>query len=191
MTAIEKAASDGNFTDISVPFTSGRVDATQADTDIDSFNYLRPTSEGFLNFGNSSVNALAEQTLIDHAAQLTLSPPELTVLIGGMRALGANYDGSLTGIFTSTPGVLTNDFFRNLLDINNVWTPTDAAADSFVAKDRVSGRQKYTASRNDLVFASQFELRAIAEVYGSADGGERMASDFAKAFGKVVALDLF
>ncbi|KAH7390098.1 heme peroxidase [Cadophora sp. MPI-SDFR-AT-0126] len=189
--AIEKAAADAG-TPVSVQFTAGRVDATQANTDIENFEILRPQGDGFRNFRNSSGWSIArtEELLVDKAQQLTLTAPEMTVLVGGLRALNANYDGSSNGILTSKPGVLTNDFFVNLLDMNTVWT-ADTTGELFTGKDRSTGAEKWTATRADLVFGSHAELRAIAEVYSEAGGAEQLVEDFAAAWTKVMELDRF
>jgi catalase-peroxidase len=187
--AIEKAAVGYN---LNVPFTVGRVDATQDDTDISSFEYLNPQADGFRNYRNSSGWSLArtEELLVDKAQQLTLSAPELTVLIGGLRVLNTNYDGSNKGILTKTPGKLTNDYFTNLLDINTVWTP-DSTGELFTGKDRTTGATKWTATRADLVFGSHAELRAIGEVYAQAGGQDQLVADFVAAWVKVMDLDRF
>ena len=175
-----------------MPFIAGRVDATQEDTDIASFEALNPQADGFRNFRNSSGWSLArtEELLIDKAQQLTLTAPELTVLVGGLRSLSANYDGSSNGILTATPGQLTNDFFVNLLDINNVWT-ADSTGELFTGKDRTTGEQKWTATRADLVFSAQSELRAIAEVYAENGGSDLLVTNFVAAWAKVTNLDRF
>lgn len=189
--AIEKAATDAGAS-VTVSFTPGRVDATQADTDIENFEILRPQGDGFRNFRNSSgwSIALTEELLIDKAQQLTLTAPEMTVLVGGLRALNANYDGSSNGVLTTKPGALTNDFFVNLLDMNTVWT-ADSTGELFTGKDRSSGAEKWKATRADLVFGSHAELRAIAEVYSEAGGAEQLVEDFAAAWTKVMELDRF
>lgn len=187
--ALEKASG------ISVPFTPGRTDATEEQTDAESFSYLEPYADGFRNYGQSTNRVRTEQFLVDRAHLLTLTAPELTVLVGGLRALNANWDGSSTGILTKTPGKLTNDFFVNLLDMNTAWKPsgknTSGGADMYEGADRKTGEKKWTASRVDLVFGSHAELRAIAEVYGSADGKEKFVKDFVKAWDKVMMLDRF
>ena len=191
-TAIEKAAAAAGYQKIVVPFTPGRVDATQDNTDISTFEDLNPQGDGFRNYRNSSGWSLArtEELLVDKAQQLTLTAPEMTVLVGGMRALSANFDGSSNGILTKTPGKLTNDFFTNLLDISTVWT-ADSGSELFTGKDRSTGAQKWTATRADLVFSSHAELRAIAEVYAEAGGAAQMVTDFAAAWTKVMNLDRF
>jgi catalase-peroxidase len=189
--AIEKAAADAGYT-VSVPFTPGRVDATQDDTDISLFELLNPQGDGFRSYRNSSGWSLArtEELLVDKAQQLTLTAPEMTVLVGGLRAINANYDGSSNGILTTNPGKLTNDFFTNLLDINTVWT-ADSTGELFTGKDRSTGAQKWTATRADLVFSSHAELRAISEVYAEAGGSAQLVTDFVAAWAKVVNLDRF
>jgi len=189
--AVEKAAAAAG-SKISVPFTVGRVDATQDNTDISTFENLNPQGDGFRNYRNSSGWSLArtEELLVDKAQQLTLTAPEMTVLVGGMRAINANFDGSSNGILTKRPGTLTNDFFTNLLDINTVWTP-DSTNQLFTGKDRSTGAQKWTATRADLVFSSHAELRAISEVYAEAGGASQMVTDFVAAWAKVMDLDRF
>jgi catalase-peroxidase len=190
--AIEKAVADAGYPQVSVPFTVGRVDATQDDTEIASFEYLNPQGDGFRNYRNSSGWSLArtEELLVDKAQQLTLTAPEMTVLVGGMRALNANYDGSSHGILTTKPGNLTNDFFVNILDIETEWTG-NASGELFTGKDRSTGTPKWTATRADLVFSSHAELRAIAEVYAEEGGEEQMVTDFVAAWVKVMDLDRF
>jgi catalase-peroxidase len=190
--AIEKAAAAAGYP-IFVPFTAGRVDATQDNTDIATFENLNPQGDGFRNFRNSSGWSLArtEELLVDKAQQLTLTAPELTVLVGGMRALNTNYDGSSHGILTKRTGKLTNDFFTNLLDINIVWSASDSSNELFTGKDRSTGAKKWTATRADLVFSSHAELRAICEVYAQAGGAEQMVTDFVAAWAKVSNLDRF
>ncbi len=190
--AVEKAASDGGCNNVQVPFTVGRVDATQDDTDIANFELLNPQGDGFRNYRNTSGWSLArtEELLVDKAQQLTLTAPELTVLVGGMRALNTNYDGSTKGILTTRPGVLTNDFFTNLLDINTVWT-ADSTGEFYTGKNRTTGATTWTATRADLVFGSHAELRAIGEVYAEAGGETQMVTDFVAAWAKVMNLDRF
>ncbi|KAK4237066.1 putative catalase-peroxidase 2 [Achaetomium macrosporum] len=189
--AIEKAAAAAGHK-IAVPFTAGRVDATQADTDVASFELLNPQADGFRNYRNVSghVRARTEALLVDKAQQLTLTVPEMTALVGGMRALNCNHDGSARGILTARPGTLTNDFFTNLLDINTVWT-TEPGGELFTGKDRATGAKKWTATRADLVFGSHAELRAIAESYAEAGGQQKMVADFVAAWAKVMNLDRF
>ena len=190
--AVEAAASAAGHNNVKVPFTAGRVDATQDDTDVSTFEYLNPQGDGFRNYRNSSGWSLArtEELLVDKAQQLTLTAPEMTVLVGGMRALNANFDGSANGILTATPGQLTNDFFVSLLDVNTVWTP-DVTGELFAGKDRTTGAQKWTATRADLVFGSHAELRAIGEVYAEAGGEVQMVADFVAAWAKVMDLDRY
>ena len=183
--AVEQAAG------VSVPFTPGRMDASQDQTDTTTFEHLEPVADGFRNYGKSSSTVRTEQLLVDRAHLLTLSAPELTVLVGGLRALNANYDGSAHGILTKHPGQLTNDFFVNLLDMNTAWKASGSDQELFEGVDRKTGQKKWTATRADLVFGSHAELRAIAEVYGSADGKKRFVKDFVAAWGKVMNLDRF
>lgn len=175
---------------VSVPFTPGRGDATQEQTDAHSFTHLEPVHDGFRNYGGSSARASSEQFLVDRAHLLTLTAPEMTVLVGGLRALNCNWDGSSSGVFTKTPGKLTNDFFVNLLDMNTAWK-SGHNGEYFTGVDRKTGEQKWTATRADLVFGSQAELRAISEVYGSYDGKDRMVRDFVAAWAKVMDLDRY
>ncbi|MGL5001748.1 MAG: peroxidase family protein, partial [Casimicrobium sp.] len=188
--AVEKAAKDGGF-NVTVPFTPGRADATQAQTDAESFAALEPEADGFRNYQKRAYSTSAEEMLLDRAQLLTLSAPEMTVLVGGLRVLGINADGSEHGVFTKRKAVLSNDFFTNLLDMRTVWTPTSDAKESFVGKDRTSGAQKWTATRVDLVFGSNSQLRAIAEVYAQDDAKEKFARDFVAAWTKVMNLDRF
>ncbi|CRK12137.1 hypothetical protein BN1723_009623 [Verticillium longisporum] len=187
--AVEKAAMDAGF-NIVVPFAPGRIDATQDQTDVTSFNHLQPAADGFRNYGQSTARARAEEILVDKASQLKLSPPELAVLVGGLRVLGANFDGSKKGVLTSKVGRLTNDYFVNLLDIRTNWTP-DSSSEVWTGKDRATGATRWTATRADLVFGSHAELRAVSEVYGSADAAEKFVRDFVKAWVKVMNLDRF
>jgi len=188
--AVEKAAGDaGHFTN--VPFTAGRMDASQSQTDIESFSYLEPQADGFRNYRKSKSSVSTEELLIDKAQLLTLTAPELTVLVGGLRVLDTNFDGSKNGVFTSTPGKLTNEFFINLLDMNTAWKATSDEKETYLGSDRATGQPKWTASRADLVFGSNAELRAIAELYASADGNEKFVKDFVKAWTKVMNLDRF
>lgn len=188
--AIEKAAKDGG-TDVTVPFTPGRGDATQEQTDIESFLYLEPKADGFRNYKKKHHSTSAEELLVDKAQLLTLTAPEMTVLVGGMRVLGTNYDGSQHGVFTDRPGTLTNDFFVNLLDIGTEWKAADPGEHAFIGTDRKTGSQKWTGTRADLVFGSHAELRAYAEVYGSSDSQARFVNDFVAAWAKVMDLDRF
>lgn len=188
--AIEKAAKDGGF-NITVPFTPGRTDASQEQTDVESFAVLEPIADGFRNYAKAKYTLSAEELLIDKAQLLTLTAPEMTALVGGLRVLNANYNGSKHGVFTDKPGVLSNDFFVNLLDLGHTWAPTNSHKDSFEARDRKTGEVKWTGTRVDLVFGSNSELRALAEVYSYADGKEKFVKDFVAAWNKVMNLDRF
>jgi catalase-peroxidase len=191
--AIEKAARDGGF-NIEVPFTPGRVDALQEQTDVESFEVLEPVADGFRNYRNKKdkqVVASTEELLVDKAQLLTLTAPEMTVLLGGMRVLNANYDGAAHGVFTDRPGVLSNDFFVNLLDFGTAWRATSDDKEYFEGYDRQTGKVKWTATRADLIFGSNSELRAIAEVYACDDGREKFVHDFVAAWNKVMNLDRF
>ncbi|GGG57934.1 catalase-peroxidase [Croceivirga lutea] len=188
--AVEKAAKDGGF-NVNVPFTPGRMDASAEQTDAEGFEALEPVADGFRNFLKQKYSARTEELLVDKAQLLTLTAPEMTALIGGMRALGANYDDSKHGVLTSKPGVLSNDFFVNLLDYNTVWNTIDEQEEVFEGKDRKSGNVKWTATRADLIFGSNSELRAIAEVYGCNDAEEKFVNDFVAAWTKVMNLDRF
>ena len=176
---------------VNVPFTPGRVDARQDQTDIEMFNLLEPVADGFRNYRAQVDVSTTESLLIDKAQQLTLTAPELTVLIGGLRVLGANFDGSKNGVFTNREGVLSNDFFVNLLDMNTQWKATDDSNELFAGSDRASGEVKYTATRADLVFGSNAVLRALAEVYASSDAHEKFVRDFVAAWARVMDLDRF
>jgi catalase-peroxidase len=187
--AVEKAAADAGFA-VEVPFTGGRVDATDEHTDAESFAALEPTADGFRNYVGKGNRLPAEYLLLDRANLLSLSAPELTVLVGGLRALGANHDGSKLGVLTATPGVLTNDFFVNLLDLGTQWTSTSEDQSTFEARN-AAGEVVWTGSRADLVFGSNSELRALAEVYASDDAKEKFVKDFAAAWAKVMDLDRF
>ena len=189
-TAIEEAAKRAGYP-IEVRFTPGRSDATQEQTDINSFSVLEPLSDGFRNFIKEGNHHAAEFHLVDKAALLTLTAPEMTVLIGGLRVLGANTDNSNQGVFTNSPGTLTNDFFVNVLDIGTSWNPQTAAAESFEGRDAKTGELKWTASRVDLIFGSNSVLRALAEVYASNDAKQKFVRDFAAAWSKVMELDRF
>ncbi|MDP3397552.1 MAG: catalase/peroxidase HPI [Bacteroidales bacterium] len=185
--AVEKAAKEAGF-DVSVPFTPGRTDATQEQTDVDSFAVLEPLADGFRNYLKMKFKASTEELLVDKAQLLTLTAPEMTVLVGGMRVLNANFNSSKHGVFTSRPGILTNDFFLNLLDMGTVWTPVTEERDLFEGRDRKTGKVKWTATRVDLIFGSHAELRALAEVYASTDGQEKFIHDFVAAWAKVMNL---
>ncbi len=188
--AVESAARAAGF-DIVVPFAPGRTDASQEMTDTESFAVLEPKADGFRNFLGKGHERKAEHLLVDRAQLLTLSAPEMAVLVGGLRVLGANTAGSPHGVFTDRVGVLSNDFFTNLLDLNTVWSAKAGTDDEFEGRDRASGEVKWTGTRNDLVFGSNSVLRAIADVYGSSDSGEKFVRDFVKAWDKVMNLDRF
>ena len=189
--AIEKAAQDAGVA-VKVPFTPGRTDASQEQTDVESFAVLEPKADGFRNYANGHrCAAMAEDMLIDKAQLLTLTAPEMTALIGGMRVLGANWDGSAHGVFTNRVGVLSNDFFVNLLDLNTKWKATSEMEDLFEGRDRKTGDLKWTGTRADLIFGSNTELRGVAEVYGCADGHTKFVHDFVAAWNKVMNLDRF
>lgn len=188
--AVEKAAKDAGQT-IAVPFTPGRMDASQEQTDVDSFSVLEPVADGFRNYLKTKYTVSTEELLVDKAQLLTLTAPEMTVLVGGLRVLNANWDGSQHGVFTKTPGVLTNDFFVNLLDMSTTWKATDEHQEIFAGTDRKTGAAKWTATRADLVFGSNSELRALAEVYGSSDAKTKFVNDFAAAWAKVMNADRF
>jgi catalase-peroxidase len=188
--AVEQAARNAGV-EVTVPFTPGRTDASQEMTDVESFAVLEPTVDGFRNYVGKGVNGPAENQLVDKAQLLTLTAPEMTVLVGGMRVLNANYDGSAHGVFTDKQDTLSNDFFVNLLDMGVKWEPTTEEADTFEGTDRVSGDLKWTASRIDLVFGSNSQLRALAEVYACDDAREKFVRDFVAAWDKVMMLDRF
>jgi catalase-peroxidase len=188
--AIELAAKNAGF-DISVPFTPGRMDASQEQTDVDSFAVLEPIADGFRNYLKGQYTVPAEALLIDKAQLLTLTAPELTVLIGGLRVLDINAGQSKAGVFTQRPGTLTNDFFVNLLDMGTAWAPLTETRDAFEGRDRKSGALKWTATRVDLIFGSNSILRALAEVYASSDGAKKFVTDFVAAWSKVMNLDRF
>ncbi|WP_207423094.1 catalase/peroxidase HPI [Desertivirga brevis] len=188
--AVEKAAQDAGH-NISVPFSPGRMDASQEQTDVESFGYLEPLADGFRNYRKSGLRVSTEELLVDKAHLLTLTPPELTVLMGGLKAININFDGSNHGVLTSRPGQLTTDFFVNLLDMRTAWKAKSADKEVFEGCDRNSGEPKWTATRADLVITSHAELRAVAEVYASADGEEKFVKDFVAAWNKVMNLDRF
>jgi catalase-peroxidase len=188
--ALEQAARDGGH-EVPFPFVPGRMDASQAQTDVHSFVPLEPIADGFRNFQKAHLSVPPEALLIDKAQQLTLTAPEMTVLVGGLRALGANVGRTGHGVFTEKPGVLSSDYFVNLLDMGTEWTPTSDAKERFEGRDRRTGELKWTATRVDLVFGSNAQLRAIAEVYASSDAQEKFAVDFAAAWTKVMQLDRF
>ncbi|PTQ89860.1 catalase-peroxidase [Agitococcus lubricus] len=188
--AIEHAAKAAGHT-VTVPFNAGRTDASQAQTDVESFAVLEPQADGFRNYQAKTFSVGVEELLIDKAQLLTLSAPEMTVLIGGLRVLGANYNGSAMGVFSARQGLLTNDFFVNLLDMATVWRPTSEQADVFEGRDRKTGQVKYLGSRVDLIFGSNSQLRAIAEVYAQQDNQTKFVKDFVAAWTKVMNLDRF
>jgi catalase-peroxidase len=188
--AVEQAAKDAGH-DVEVPFAPGRTDASQEQTDVDSFAVLEPTADGFRNYLREGHDRSAEQLLVDRAQLLTLSAPEMTVLVGGLRVLGANHDGSALGVLTTRPGTLTNDFFVNLLDQDTTWRATSEAEETFEGRDRETGEVRWTGSRVDLVFGSNSQLRALAEVYASDDSREKFVHDFVAAWSTVMNLDRF
>jgi catalase-peroxidase len=187
---VEKAAKDAGHT-ITVPFTPGRTDASQEQTDVESIGFLETAGDGFRNYRKAKFPVSTEELLIDKAQLLTLTAPELTVLVGGMRVLNTNFDGSRDGVFTSRPGLLTNDFFVNLLDMRTAWKAVSADQELYEGSDRATGKVKWTGTRADLVFGSNAELRAIAEVYASADAQDKFVQDFVGAWNKVMNLDRF
>ena len=188
--AIEKAAKDAGH-DVNVPFLHGRTDASQEQTDVESFAVLEPAADGFRNYKNLRYKASAEEMLIDKAQLMTLTAPELTVLIGGMRVLDTNFDHSQHGVFTKRPGQLTNDFFTNLIDFSTNWKASSASSEAFEGRDRSTGELKWTATRADLIFGSNSELRALAEVYACEDAEQKFVHDFVAAWTKVMNLDRF
>jgi catalase-peroxidase len=187
---VEQAAKNAGYA-VTVPFTPGRTDASQEQTDAASFAVLEPVADGFRNFQKAKYAVRPEELLLDRAQLLTLTAPEMTVLVGGLRVLNANYRGAPHGVFTKRPGVLTNDFFVNLLDMGTMWKPTSEDADVFEGRDRATGELKWTGTRVDLVFGSNSQLRALAEVYGCDDGQEKFVHDFVAAWNKVMNLDRF
>ncbi len=188
--AVEQAAKNAGY-DVEVPFAPGRTDASQEQTDVESFAVMEPAADGFRNYAGKINPRLAEHALVDRASLLTLTAPEMTVLVGGLRVLNANYDRSGLGVFTDRPETLTNDFFVNLLDMGTAWHATSESEDTFEGRDRGTGELKWTGSRFDLVFGSNSQLRAIAEVYASSDSQQKFVRDFAAAWGKVMNLDRF
>jgi catalase-peroxidase len=188
--AVEEAAKAAGF-NVTVPFSPGRTDATQDKTDVESFSALEPAYDGFRNYFRAGESLLPADALVERAYMLDLSPPEMTVLVGGMRALGANFDQSRHGVWTNRPGTLTNDFFVNLLDMSTEWKRSAASQNLYEGRDRATGAPKWTGTEVDLVFGSSSELRALAEVYGADDAKEKFARDFAAAWGKVMNLDRF
>jgi len=187
---VEQAAKDAGH-DVSVPFTPGRTDASQEQTDVESFVVLEPAADGFRNYLKTKYAVSAEELLVDRAQLLTLTAPEITVLIGGMRVLNANVGQSQHGVFTKRPETLTNDFFVNLLDMSTAWKATSEDEDVFEGRDRSTGKLKWTGTRVDLIFGSNSQLRALAEVYGSEDSQEKFLHDFVAVWNKVMNLDRF
>jgi catalase-peroxidase len=187
---VEKAAKEAGQP-IAVPFTPGRMDASQEQTDVESIGYLEPLADGFRNYRKTKLPVSTEALLIDKANLLTLTAPELTVLVGGLRVLNTNFDGNKNGVFTTRPGQLTNDFFVNLLDMSTAWKAVSEDKEIYIGSDRTTGQPKWTGTRADLGFGSNSELRAIAEVYGSADAKEKFVKDFVAAWNKVMHLDRF
>lgn len=187
---VEQAAKNAGQ-QVTVPFTAGRADASQEQTDVESFSFLEPIADGFRNYQKGRYKVSAESLLVDKAQLLTLTAPEMTVLLGGLRVLNINVGQSKHGVFTDKPETLTNDFFKNLLDMAVEWKATSGANDTFEARDRKTGEVKWTGSRVDLVFGSHAQLRAISEVYGSADAQERFVKDFVAVWTKVMNLDRF
>jgi catalase-peroxidase len=187
---VEQAAKNAGY-DVKVPFSPGRTDASQEQTDVESFAVLEPTSDGFRNYLGHGQSRMAEELLLDRAHLLTLTAPEMTVLLGGMRVLNTNFPKSELGVFTDRPGALTNDYFVNLLDMGTEWQATSASEETFEGRDRATGTLKWTASRADLVFGSNSQLRAIAEVYASHDARKKFVRDFVAVWDKVMSLDRF
>jgi catalase-peroxidase len=187
---VEQAARNAGY-EVTVPFTPGRTDASQEQTDVEAFAVLEPAADGFRNYQKAKYAVSAEELLVDRAQLLTLTAPEMTVLVGGMRALNANFDGSPHGVFTEQPGTLTNDFFVNLLDMDTTWQAASEDEDVFEGRDRATGAPKWTGTRVDLIFGSNSQLRALAEVYASEDSREKFVHDFVAAWDKVMNLDRF
>jgi len=187
---VEKAAKDAGHS-VTVPFNPGRTDASQEQTDVESFDVMEPMADGFRNFEKTKFTVPAEKLLVDRAQLLTLTAPEMTVLVGGLRVLGANYNGSKHGVFTDKPETLSNDFFKNIVDMSVEWSPVSKDENEFEGKDRASGKVKWTGTRADLIFGSNSQLRGVAEVYASDDAGEKFVTDFVKAWNKVMEADRF
>ena len=187
---VEQAAAKAGFK-VKVPFSPGRVDASQEQTDVESFKVLEPAADGFRNYLGGKYSIPAEALLLDRAQLLTLTAPEMTVLVGGLRVLGANVNGSQHGVFTKKPGTLSNDFFVNLLDMRTSWTAVSDDKHVYEAKDAATGRVEWTGTRADLVFGSNSQLRALAEVYASSDAQQKFVTDFVAAWTKVMNLDRF
>ena len=188
--AVEKAAQDAGVS-VKVPFTAGRMDASQEMTDVESVAFLEPIADGFRNYKKRQYSSSTEELLIDKAQLLNLSAPELTVLLAGMRVLDTNYDGSKNGVFTTRPGQLTNDFLVNLLDMNTSWKAASEDKELYIGSDRKTGQPKWAGTRADLVFGSNAELRVIAEVYASSDAQEKFVKDFVKVWAKIMDADRF
>ncbi len=188
--AVEQAAKNAGF-EVTVPFAPGRTDASQEQTDVQAFSVLEPAADGFRNYQKAKYSVSAEELLVDRAQLLTLTAPEMTVLVGGMRVLNANFGQAQHGVFTKRPGALTNDFFVNLLDMRTTWKPTSEAGDVFEGRDRATGELKWTGTRIDLIFGSNSQLRAVAEVYGCEDSQEKFVHDFVAAWSKAMNLDRF
>ena len=188
--AVEEAVRKAGH-NMTVPFSQGRGDATQEQTDLESFGYLEPLADGFRNYMNSKLDVAAEGLLVDRANLLTLSIPEMTALVGGLRVLGANYDGSKLGVLTDNVGSLTNDFFTNILDFSVTWNATASEDKEFIGRDRKTGAMKFAGTRADLIFGSNTELRAVSEVYAQNDNKEKFVNDFITAWTKVMNLDRF
>ena len=187
---VEKAAANAGYK-VKVPFVPGRMDALQEQTDVESFALLEPMADGFRNYLKTRYTVSTEELLVDKAQLLTLTAPEMTVLVGGMRSMGANYDGSEYGMFTDNKDELSNDFFVKLLDMGTEWEAMDDTKETFQGKDRKTGELKYKATRADLIFGSNSELRALAEVYASDDAEEKFINDFVAAWDKMMKLDRF
>ncbi len=189
-TGLEKALQNGGYK-MNVPFNAGRMDATQEQTDVQSMAVLEPMADGFRNYLKTKYTMSTEELLVDKAQLLTLTAPEMTVLLGGLRSININYNYSKHGVFTNNKETFSNDFFVNILDMNTVWKATSDAKEEFEGLDRKTGKVKWTATRSDLIFGSNSELRAIAEVYASNDAKEKFAQDFVKVWTKVMNLDRF
>ena len=188
--AVEKAAKDAGY-EVNVPFTAGRTDATQEKTDVESFSVLEPMADGFRNYLKKQYAVGAEKLLIDKAQLMTLTAPEMTALVGGMRVLNANFNGTDHGVLTNRREILSNDFFVNLLDMNTTWEAIDESENEFQGRDLTTDKIKWKGTRVDLIFGSNSELRAISEVYGCADGEQKFVNDFVAAWSKVMHLDRF
>src|SRR5262249_55336095 len=185
---VEQAAKNAGH-EVTVPFAPGRMDASQEQTDVEAFAVLEPAADGFRNYQKGPYAASVEELLVDRAQLLTLTAPEMTVLVGGLRAMNTNVGQARNGVFTKRPEALTNDFFVNLLDMGTTWKAVSDTKDLFEGRDRATGELKWTATRVDLIFGSNAQLRALAEVYGSSDGQQKFARDFVAAWNKVMNLD--